>query len=372
MEREPPRLLDMPGLPGELLRAALEDAAPSDVRRGVLAALGMAIDGSAPSAQPGEVTTLSGVFEKNPPGSERTFAWSTPVRTEPVTTSRVEQRATRPRPGVTKRGSLGPVQRHSTALPSSPSTAPSPGHLQPTELLTRHLPSCHLPPPRLPRLSATRIQHATSLLYVAVAAAAGALIARAAHLALPSGVPGEVVGSSAALTCDCPSSPAMLTLEDTLSAAAAGIAGEPARAGEPRRSSNARGGEPRAPSSRGRGPAAPPRRDGAGEAGPLSPAAKALRFDGAALARFATSALHDADVAPEDYFRLGAEVSEDWLGDQLALLARAERSLLEHDPDETLRSFEEYRARFPQGLLDPQMAAVRQRAEQRFGALIFP
>jgi hypothetical protein len=64
--------------------------------------------------------------------------------------------------------------------------------------------------------------------------------------------------------------------------------------------------------------------------------------------------------------------SDDWLGEQLAILGRAERSLLEDDPESAVRSLDEYGARFPDGLLDPQMASIRQRVEERFTAFIFP
>jgi len=64
--------------------------------------------------------------------------------------------------------------------------------------------------------------------------------------------------------------------------------------------------------------------------------------------------------------------SDDWLGEQLAILGRAERSLLEDDPESAVRSLDEYKARFPDGLLDPQMASIRQRVEERVTAFIFP
>lgn len=67
-----------------------------------------------------------------------------------------------------------------------------------------------------------------------------------------------------------------------------------------------------------------------------------------------------------------APASDDWLGEQLAILSRAERSLLAGDPESAVRSLDEYRARFPGGLLDPQMASIRQRVEERFTAFIFP
>jgi S-DNA-T family DNA segregation ATPase FtsK/SpoIIIE len=67
-----------------------------------------------------------------------------------------------------------------------------------------------------------------------------------------------------------------------------------------------------------------------------------------------------------------APASDDWLGEQLAILGRAERSLLEDDPESAVRSLDEYKARFPDGLLDPQMASIRQRVEERFTAFIFP
>jgi hypothetical protein len=67
-----------------------------------------------------------------------------------------------------------------------------------------------------------------------------------------------------------------------------------------------------------------------------------------------------------------ALVTDDWLGEQLAILARAERSIIEGDPENAARSLDEYKARFPDGLLDPQMASVRQRVEERFTAFIFP
>jgi hypothetical protein len=64
--------------------------------------------------------------------------------------------------------------------------------------------------------------------------------------------------------------------------------------------------------------------------------------------------------------------SDDWLGEQLAILGQAQRSLLEDDPESAVRSLEVYEARFPDGLLDPQMASIRQRVEERFTAFIFP
>jgi hypothetical protein len=64
--------------------------------------------------------------------------------------------------------------------------------------------------------------------------------------------------------------------------------------------------------------------------------------------------------------------SDDWLGEQLAILGRAERSLLDGDPERAVRFLDEYRTRFPDGLLGPQMASVRQRVEDRFTAFIFP
>jgi hypothetical protein len=59
-----------------------------------------------------------------------------------------------------------------------------------------------------------------------------------------------------------------------------------------------------------------------------------------------------------------AGLSEDWLGEQLALLTRAERSLAERDPAGALRTLDEYQARFPKGLLDLQIAALRERAQR--------
>lgn len=67
----------------------------------------------------------------------------------------------------------------------------------------------------------------------------------------------------------------------------------------------------------------------------------------------------------------GAPV-DDWLGEQLAILSRAERGLLEGDPESAVRALDEYQARFPSGLLDPQMGSIRQRVEDRFTAFIFP
>jgi hypothetical protein len=57
-------------------------------------------------------------------------------------------------------------------------------------------------------------------------------------------------------------------------------------------------------------------------------------------------------------------LSEDWLGEQLALVSRAERSLAEGNPAEALRSLDEYQARFPQGLLDLQIAVLRKKVER--------
>jgi hypothetical protein len=66
------------------------------------------------------------------------------------------------------------------------------------------------------------------------------------------------------------------------------------------------------------------------------------------------------------------EPANDWLGEQLVILSRTERSLLAGNRDGALRSFDEYRARFPTGMLDFAMASLRERATPRFEALIFP
>jgi hypothetical protein len=76
--------------------------------------------------------------------------------------------------------------------------------------------------------------------------------------------------------------------------------------------------------------------------------------------------------AVADFISPRQPTSDDWLGEQLAILGRAERSLLEDDPESAVRSLDEYGARFPDGLLDPQMASIRQRVEERFTAFIFP
>jgi hypothetical protein len=56
--------------------------------------------------------------------------------------------------------------------------------------------------------------------------------------------------------------------------------------------------------------------------------------------------------------------SEDWLGEQLALVSRAQRSLAEGNPADARRSLDEYQARFPKGLLDLEIAALRDKAER--------
>jgi hypothetical protein len=83
---------------------------------------------------------------------------------------------------------------------------------------------------------------------------------------------------------------------------------------------------------------------------------------------FAAGLLQRAPAAADRF----APASDDWLGEQLAILGRAERGLLEGDPEDVVRSLDEYNARFPDGLLDPQMASIRQRIEERFTAFIFP
>jgi hypothetical protein len=334
MDRDLPRPFATPGLPSELLRAALDDAAPSDVRRGVLAALGMDVGANA-----GPVSTSSGVFEKGPSPSQRITAPSPPARSEPMTSSCAEQPVTLSCVGAQIRG------------------APRPSHLQPTELSPRHL-------------------HATSLLYLGAAAAAGALIAKAAHLGLSGGalsiaLLGAALSGGAlsvaeldsgpALTCDSRwASQGMMTGE-TSPSREVGITEEPGRAGERSRRAKARRMELRSASGPAHGQSGFREHPGSGRDAPGAGKNRSLTVD--ALARVASMRGTDTDTDTD---------AEDWLGEQLAILARAERSLLEDDPDATLRSFEDYRARFPQGLLDPQMAAVRQRAEQRFGAYIFP
>jgi hypothetical protein len=51
---------------------------------------------------------------------------------------------------------------------------------------------------------------------------------------------------------------------------------------------------------------------------------------------------------------------DDWLGQQLSLLSRAERSLNAGDGSGALRALDEYARLYPRGLLDPQVAQLRQ------------
>jgi hypothetical protein len=238
---------------------------------------------------------------------------------------------------------------HRGALGSSP--------LHPTDLPPRHL-------------------HATNLLHLAAAAAAGVLIAKAAHFGLSGAAVSEAGASGSAgsagaglgrvlagverisappLACD--SRPESDEAGETALNAEARISSEPGRGGAPGRRAKARRLELGSASGQTLGASAFREPAGTRWVAPQLGNGGASAVDD--LVRLASTEPSDADA-------------EDWLGEQLAILARAERSLLEDDPDATLRSFEDYRARFPQGLLDPQMAAVRQRAEQRFGAYIFP
>jgi hypothetical protein len=78
------------------------------------------------------------------------------------------------------------------------------------------------------------------------------------------------------------------------------------------------------------------------------------------------SKLEELEADPPD------QPDEDWLGEQLALLSRAERSLTKGNLDGALRSIGQYEARFPKGLLDLQIAALRERAQQPAETFIFP
>jgi hypothetical protein len=223
---------------------------------------------------------------------------------------------------------------------------------------------------------APRHFHATNLFHLAAAAAAGVLIAKAAHFGLfgtassdagalasaASGVTGlgrtlAGVERLSALPLACDSRQDSDGAGETELTAEARISSEPRRAGAAGPRAKARRMELGSASGQTHGASAFRQPPGTRWVAPQLGNGGSFAVDG--LARLTSTEPSGADA-------------EDWLGEQLAILARAERSLLEDDPDATLQAFEDYRARFPQGLLDPQMANVRQRAEQRFGAYIFP
>jgi hypothetical protein len=54
---------------------------------------------------------------------------------------------------------------------------------------------------------------------------------------------------------------------------------------------------------------------------------------------------------------------DDWLGRQLSLLSRAEKSLNAGDGAGARHALDEYARRYPRGLLDPQVAQLRQRVD---------
>lgn len=78
--------------------------------------------------------------------------------------------------------------------------------------------------------------------------------------------------------------------------------------------------------------------------------------------------------APEPVPSPTEQPPEDWLGAQLSILSQADRSLRDGNSREALKSLEKYSTLFPMGLLDPQVALLRQRArlgEER-QVFIFP
>jgi hypothetical protein len=68
-------------------------------------------------------------------------------------------------------------------------------------------------------------------------------------------------------------------------------------------------------------------------------------------------------LAPKQAPAPTEEPPDDWLGAQLSILSQADRSLREGKSEEALKSLDKYATSFPMGLLDPQVAMLRQRAE---------
>jgi hypothetical protein len=64
----------------------------------------------------------------------------------------------------------------------------------------------------------------------------------------------------------------------------------------------------------------------------------------------------------------GGPETEDWLGEQLSLLARAEHRLRAGDGSGALRALDEYADRYPRGLLDVQVAQLRDRAAPSYAS----
>jgi hypothetical protein len=106
--------------------------------------------------------------------------------------------------------------------------------------------------------------------------------------------------------------------------------------------------------------------------GPHAHAGMACALVGSPQGREASTPMASPAIAREPRPTAARESPDDWLGEQLVILSRTERSLLAGNRDGALRSFDEYRARFPTGMLDFAMASLRKRVAPRFEAFIFP
>jgi hypothetical protein len=82
------------------------------------------------------------------------------------------------------------------------------------------------------------------------------------------------------------------------------------------------------------------------------PGSRSWPDDGTSSPRAAASPTTHAELQPE---------LDDWLGQQLSLLSRAERSLRAGNKAATLRALDEYGRLYPHGLIDPQVAQLRAR-----------
>jgi hypothetical protein len=106
--------------------------------------------------------------------------------------------------------------------------------------------------------------------------------------------------------------------------------------------------------------------------GPHARAGMACAQVGSPQGREASTPMASPAIARQPRLTAARESPDDWLGEQLVILSRTERSLLAGNRDGALRSFDEYRARFPTGMLDFAMASLRERVAPRFEAFIFP
>jgi hypothetical protein len=364
IERDPERLLQSleGGTIRDVLRAAQADEAPAALHESILAIVTAAL---APAPSEDAVTTpmstLSGVFEKRtPPANPRTepqrpaeprvkpaqraprFAFAASVSAAPGLPRAASAFAS----SATVSTSSATVSTSSATVSTSSATVSTSSATVSTSSATVSTAAFASPAPLFAQLGLG----SASALQLVAAVVVGVVVSKGVHFTAEAFASKPAAHSSAGLEVHAPQADPMQHRRGASGAlggasASASFRGKRASSDVDLRANSACRTECM-PAGSPKSVRPTPRRAG------LEP----LRAEPAD--KLATPAPNDPDG--------------DWLGEQLSLLSRAERSLRRGNAEDAVRALDEYQARFPRGLLDPQIGALRSRTDQHVEEFILP